>query len=379
MRTETDIDEETFQVIINQENDISSHRNEKAIIQESLNNHINEHLLNIERIPLVNDDVRLNWLKENASNLTYYIRQYTKYYTFNSSITLIEDRDQIVAKAFLYSPCILNGDIVDSETIEANELRVMIPTFLALFIHRRIKTSQQTCHITQLYLMYLSWLDPYQKLYRKLINTKQMIYNGVELLKSKRDAYNELNVKLVDFTDNINDTIENTIDTYENELQILYQLSDVKREINDITEKLLYLHAEICRCYSLFIQFSGTEVKLTNFTFEIEKYCVMDMESGLYRILNKKDGTVIFYYECHKHLWIRYNLKRSISPTKFLQDESECCVCYEEITEEPLSCGHRIHRSCIHKSLKTTCPMCRSEVYLKPEELSILYDDILRQ
>lgn len=50
---------------------------------------------------------------------------------------------------------------------------------------------------------------------------------------------------------------------------------------------------------------------------------------------------------------------------------SRCAVCYEDFTikDFPLGpCGHWIHMTCIYKSCKDTCPLCRSEINFTPNQ-----------
>lgn len=48
---------------------------------------------------------------------------------------------------------------------------------------------------------------------------------------------------------------------------------------------------------------------------------------------------------------------------------SECPVCYEALeTDKALSCGHWVHKSCIIKSKKDNCPMCRQKIKLTRRE-----------
>lgn len=81
----------------------------------------------------------------------------------------------------------------------------------------------------------------------------------------------------------------------------------------------------------------------------------------------------------------------------------ECCVCYEEFTEEPLPCGHQVHRDCVQKSadalqdIRATdgyppihecpCPVCRQPVEgmvpkdppenLEDIEIVLQHDDLM--
>lgn len=53
------------------------------------------------------------------------------------------------------------------------------------------------------------------------------------------------------------------------------------------------------------------------------------------------------------------------------QMPEECPVCIEEFCQkdEPLSCGHWIHRSCVIRSGKAECPVCRSSLELTHDEM----------
>ncbi len=65
-------------------------------------------------------------------------------------------------------------------------------------------------------------------------------------------------------------------------------------------------------------------------------------------------------------------LNRQIPETKFIQNNrDDCPICTNkiEINEEPLSCGHFIHRTCFINSNKTTCPVCIQEVFMTESEL----------
>ena len=63
---------------------------------------------------------------------------------------------------------------------------------------------------------------------------------------------------------------------------------------------------------------------------------------------------------------------------------SECPVCYEPLeTDKALSCGHWVHKSCIIKSKKDNCPMCRQKVKLtrreKEDMLNLIVEETLPQ
>jgi hypothetical protein len=47
----------------------------------------------------------------------------------------------------------------------------------------------------------------------------------------------------------------------------------------------------------------------------------------------------------------------------------ECPICYESLNiDEPLSCGHWMHKCCVVKSRKDECPICREKIDLTTEE-----------
>ena len=63
---------------------------------------------------------------------------------------------------------------------------------------------------------------------------------------------------------------------------------------------------------------------------------------------------------------------------------SECPVCYEPLeTDKALSCGHWVHKSCIIKSKKDNCPMCRQKVKLTRKEredmINLIVEETLPQ
>ena len=63
---------------------------------------------------------------------------------------------------------------------------------------------------------------------------------------------------------------------------------------------------------------------------------------------------------------------------------SECPVCYEPLNEvKALSCGHWVHKSCIIKSKKDNCPMCRQKVKLtrreKEDMINLIVEETIPQ
>jgi len=73
-----------------------------------------------------------------------------------------------------------------------------------------------------------------------------------------------------------------------------------------------------------------------------------------------------------KSMWLLNKLSRNIKISDWKQPiPEECAVCCEAVTNKDyLSCGHCIHKTCVIKSNKTTCPCCRKEVELNKEELN---------
>jgi hypothetical protein len=69
---------------------------------------------------------------------------------------------------------------------------------------------------------------------------------------------------------------------------------------------------------------------------------------------------------CHSHQ--NQNKKEVI-------EVEECLVCLNEINTQ-LSCGHKVHTSCVVKSEKQECPLCRQNINLSNDDISkmLLYD-----
>lgn len=70
------------------------------------------------------------------------------------------------------------------------------------------------------------------------------------------------------------------------------------------------------------------------------------------------------YKYCYRHTHLE-------EPLKILEKPEECPICVEtfQVEEQPLKCGHYIHRECVIKSGKRHCPICRFNIYLKPTEM----------
>jgi len=43
----------------------------------------------------------------------------------------------------------------------------------------------------------------------------------------------------------------------------------------------------------------------------------------------------------------------------------ECCVCYENLSQSYLECGHPVHISCIERHFIPECPVCRAKINVK--------------
>lgn len=57
------------------------------------------------------------------------------------------------------------------------------------------------------------------------------------------------------------------------------------------------------------------------------------------------------------------NKSNSCDNLMALEQQKECCVCFESIKEKQLVCGHNIHILCILRSRKKTqCPICSSDI-----------------
>jgi hypothetical protein len=57
------------------------------------------------------------------------------------------------------------------------------------------------------------------------------------------------------------------------------------------------------------------------------------------------------------------NKSNSYDNLTALEQQKECCVCFESIKEKQLVCGHNVHILCILRSRKKTqCPLCSSDI-----------------
>jgi len=61
----------------------------------------------------------------------------------------------------------------------------------------------------------------------------------------------------------------------------------------------------------------------------------------------------------------------TVKPKYNLQRETECQICTEEfdVNDNPLICGHYIHRHCVVNWGKNVCPVCRTNIPMTNKEL----------
>mgnify|MGYP000255193207 FL=1 len=73
-----------------------------------------------------------------------------------------------------------------------------------------------------------------------------------------------------------------------------------------------------------------------------------------------------WYLNCHNgcdtHCDMQYG------PLKFLDEETECCICFEHKKMIQLLCNHKFCLDCIKKhvdgSYQNKCPLCRNVLYM---------------
>lgn len=79
--------------------------------------------------------------------------------------------------------------------------------------------------------------------------------------------------------------------------------------------------------------------------------CNYILKSG--RSCKNKRSSDTFPY-CMRHISV-------VPPLATVEPESECGVCFEPIGVQ-LPCGHFVHKECVIRSGKRTCPVCRTEL-----------------
>ena len=91
----------------------------------------------------------------------------------------------------------------------------------------------------------------------------------------------------------------------------------------------------------------------------------------------REDVEEILKTDVRFHAWITDKSYRLIEKTSNVYGSPcECPVCFESIQENCLSCGHYVHKDCVIKSKKTTCPLCKKEVEMSFSELEKLYREL---
>lgn len=101
-----------------------------------------------------------------------------------------------------------------------------------------------------------------------------------------------------------------------------------------------------------------TEVDITSYSSNIV--------NNFTDLLEKKN--YIIEIEKRKHNYLEIEFERSylkifwgIHCKNFNSIETECVVCFEEITFfDSLHCGHRLHRKCIEYISNKKCPICEN-------------------
>lgn len=145
---------------------------------------------------------------------------------------------------------------------------------------------------------------------------------------------------------------------------------------DELTQLRIQLQLNCLYCLScMTVNYKNVEL----LTDEEEINMKVDMEIFHLNIYGPFDYTPVDVYVhlYHAETLYRYEMSRfrHIKFNDWIQEKpDECPVCYEEIScEEHLSCGHYVHRSCVIKTKKTCCPMCKSEIALDATELKQIF------
>ncbi len=89
-------------------------------------------------------------------------------------------------------------------------------------------------------------------------------------------------------------------------------------------------------------------------------------ERFTHRLLNAKQRLEQASRDKDAALLEQFN-NRVVPESSFVEDKpTDCPICAIKLedTDQPLSCGHYIHKECFMKTKNTICPMCRTEVKL---------------
>ena len=87
------------------------------------------------------------------------------------------------------------------------------------------------------------------------------------------------------------------------------------------------------------------------------------------KLISLADSVFRFILNQPQYIITRINQQRIIENNNFHDERPEKChICYENDEPSEMSCGHYCCRQCIVNSRRTTCPFCRKQIFLTPEE-----------
>jgi hypothetical protein len=161
------------------------------------------------------------------------------------------------------------------------------------------------------------------------------------------------------------------------ELRIHYQLARLSTNNANSTREAMRYGEQMRRIEQLRQDYENRIFNL--FDYELDQVQPFNEAEQMLRLNINMNGTIEEFRNLlqnitgntDKRIWILNKLNRIIKKNEWKQELSEdCAVCCEKISNvDYLSCGHCIHKKCIIKSNKTTCPCCREEIELTREEL----------
>jgi|688.fasta_scaffold240729_2 hypothetical protein len=161
------------------------------------------------------------------------------------------------------------------------------------------------------------------------------------------------------------------------ELRISYELARLSTANAHSTREAFRYAEQIRRIEELRQEYENRLFNILD--YEVDQMPNFREVEHLARININMNGTIAEFRELlnymtggdNKQIWIVNKLQRKINKKDWKQSlPEECAVCCEKISQvDYLSCGHCIHKKCIIKSKKTTCPCCREEIELTREEL----------
>jgi hypothetical protein len=161
------------------------------------------------------------------------------------------------------------------------------------------------------------------------------------------------------------------------ELRISYELARLSTNNANSTRETIRYAEQIRQIEQLRQNYENRIFNL--FDYELDQVQPFNEAEQMIRLNISMNGTIEEFRNLlqnitsntDKRIWILNKLERKINKREWKQELSEdCAVCCEKISKlDYLSCGHCIHKKCIIKSNKTTCPCCREEIELTREEL----------